>query len=172
MAHSEEIMSLLPVNMHKGNFGVWTYVPVDELDKVMRNERVEVVYNDNLKLKGRFGIVGVRTEELPEHLRSNFARQGRVSIVQVKVDEGQNIPLWSLADGTPVRIRMTNITLKKDTLRLDTSRLIFETGHGLTKRSKMLFDSVRCKRSNKRHTPECFNMRVSRKRTYHYTKGK
>lgn len=164
MAHSEEIMSLLPVNMHKGNFGVWTYVPIDKIDRVKRNYKVEVIYNDNMKLSGRFGIIGVRTEELPEDLRSNFARHGRVSIVQVKINEGQGIPLWALADGTPVRVRMKNFMLKGDILKADTSRLIFETGHGLTKKSRQLFDSVRHNKNNKRHTPDCFNMKVSRKK--------
>lgn len=164
MAHSEEIMSLLPINMHKGNYGVWTYVPMDKISKVMRNYKVQVIYNDEMTLAGRFGIVGVRTEELPEELRSNFARHGRVLIAQVRVDEGQSIPLWALADGTPVRIRMNNFTKKDARLERDNSRLIFETGHGLTRKSKLIFDSVMHNKANKRHTPQCFNVRVSRKK--------
>ncbi|MGN1376221.1 MAG: hypothetical protein ACI4V5_06680 [Prevotella sp.] len=142
MVHTEEIMSLQPVNLEKGNYEIFAYVPLDQISKIYRNTPVDIVYNDNMILKGRYGMIGMRTEELPEHLRSNFARQGRVSIVQIKIDEGQQIPFWVLADGNPVKIRMSNFDIKKRPVSKDTTHLFFQTGKGLINQSKNLFDSI------------------------------
>lgn len=151
LMHGDDIMSQLPINMHKGNHSVWAYVPTDELPKVKRNVEVDIIYNENVKLKGHFDLIGVRTEEMPENLRSNFARQSRVSMVSVVIHEGQEIPLWALADGTPVTIRKNNFYIEDKQKNIDTDRLRFHTGHGLTPQSKIIFDRMRRKKDNRRY---------------------
>lgn len=151
LMHGDDIMSQLPINMHKENHSVWAYVPTDELPTVKRNVEVDIIYNENVKLKGHFDLIGVRTEEMPENLRSNFARQSRVSMVSVVIHEGQEIPLWALADGTPVTIRKNNFYIEDKQKNIDTDRLRFHTGHGLTPQSKIIFDRTRRKKDNKRY---------------------
>lgn len=153
MFHAEEIMDILPVNIKRSNVSVWAYVPTDKVSKVKKSRRLEVLLGDEVKLKGSVGMIGVRTEDLPEHLRSNFARQGRVIIAQILVDKGQTIPLWCLADELPVRIRFANITLnRKEGYSQDTTILRFHTGDGLSEKSLPYFNKIRKSPNNKRHS--------------------
>jgi hypothetical protein len=158
MAHMENIMCSFSLNTNYNNFGVWVYIPLDKIDKVKRGDPVDVVFNDDYVLKGHFGIIGVRTEELPQNLRSNFDRQTRVSIAHVEIDEGQDVPLWMLADNDPVKVIVTNFRMAR---KQGHSQLHFKVGNGLTPESKIYFDSVVHQPSNFRriHCNERYQMK-------------
>lgn len=136
---SEEILSMLPTNIRRINYNVWCYVPSEDMPKIRKYKEVDIIVNDELKVRGEFGMVGVRTEELPSHLKSNFTRQGRVSIVQVKVLPGQVVPQWAIMDGLPVKVRINNLTQHGEPLNYDNS-MWFNMGHGMIEESKRFFN--------------------------------
>ena len=135
--HSEEIVSLQPIDPDKSNFSVFVYLAEDKVGRIRRDCNVEVFFSDEISAKARFGYIGLRTEELPEHLKSNFMRQGKVLIAKVNVLDNQELPFWTFTDNLPVRIRMPN--LNRWWYRSDMSgaaRIWIRTGRGVPKNSK------------------------------------
>jgi hypothetical protein len=81
-------------------------------------------------------MMGMHTEELPEHLRSNFMRSGRVLLALVELVQGQNIPYWAVTNRMPVKVRFTNLDLDADDPgRKKYHNIMMITGSGLTKSS-------------------------------------
>ncbi len=141
---SEQIMALMPLNINKSNFTVLAYVPEEKVMKIKRNRDVTIMFNEEVTAKGRFALVGARTEDLPSNLKSSFMRQARVLIAGVDVLPDQDLPFWAYADQLPVRIRIPNIKFfaRREDMR-DIFKLWLTTGKGLSDDSQEYLDSVR-----------------------------
>jgi hypothetical protein len=146
MFRTEEVLDIMPINSKKSNTSLWCYVPVEKIHQVKKGKRVTIDMGSDVTLQGEFGLVGVRTEELPKDLRSNFARQGRVMIAQVLVDTGQVVPFWCVTDGAPIRVSFPNF--RPSFNPKSGPDMFYVTGGGMTKESQMVFDKQRHNRKN------------------------
>lgn len=129
----EEILSKQHLNLEANNLKVVAYVPVDKMDKITNNSVAEVVVNSNVKFKASVAILGTRTEMIPENLRSYFSKKNTAVIAILTVEKGQTIPLWALASGMPVQVRIKNYNFGKEEVVKKTKPdyLWFTTGSGV-----------------------------------------
>lgn len=109
----EEILSKQHLNLEANNLKVVAYVPIGKMDKVDNNSRAEVVVNDDVRFRASVSVLGTRTELIPENLRSYFSKKNTAVIAILLLDPGQRVPLWSLASGIPVTVRIRNFNPPK-----------------------------------------------------------
>lgn len=129
----EEIMSKQHVNLEANNLKVVAYVPVSKMRNVNNNSRAEVIVNDDVKFKAHMSVLGTRTEMIPENLRSYFSKKNTAVIAILTLDKGQTLPLWSLASGMPVSIRIRNYNLTEEEKRKDRPDYHwYTTGRGIS----------------------------------------
>lgn len=125
----EDIISLQHLDLQANNLQVLAYIPIDKAHRINNNMSAEVIINDELSFSAHVVIKGVRSELIPEHLRSFFAKQNTALIAILEIDEGQIIPFWSATSGLPVKIRIKNIRFGDDrTIRDD--EMQYEVGRG------------------------------------------
>lgn len=104
----EEIMTKQHLNLEQNNLQVVAYVPVDKMDKVTNNSRAEIVVNGDVSFKAEVTVLGTRAEMIPENLRSYFSKKNTAAIAILHINRGQTVPLWALASGMPVAVRIKN----------------------------------------------------------------
>jgi hypothetical protein len=106
---TEEVMSMQYSNYSIANLGVMVYVPSDKVDYISRSSDVEVVVNRDITLKAHVKLLGLRVEDIPKHLLSNFSHDIDAVIAYLNFDQGQVVPYWVLNDNLPVRIRVNRL---------------------------------------------------------------
>lgn len=149
----EEIMTKQHLNLEANNLKVVAYVPVDKMSKITNNSKAEIVVNDEVSYKAHVSVLGTRTEMIPENLRSYFEKKNTAVIAILEIDPGQTLPLWSLAAGMPVEVRVKNYRFGKeeeDSVKTKPDYLWFTTGHGVMTEEKdgrlvPINDSIRVK---------------------------
>lgn len=104
----EEIMSKQHLNLEANNLKIVAYVPINKMNKINNNSKAEVVVNNDVKYNATVSVIGTRTEMIPENLRSYFSKKNTAVIAILTIDPGQRIPLWALASGLPVDVRVKN----------------------------------------------------------------
>jgi hypothetical protein len=104
----EEILRLQSLDLEACNLRIVAYVPSDKMDKINNSTKAEIIVNDELSFTGHTAIMGQRTAELPEHLRSNFSDKTVVPLTIFHVDDGQILPFWTLVNDLPVKVRIKN----------------------------------------------------------------
>lgn len=125
----EDIISLQHLDLQANNLQVLAYIPIDKAHRINNNMSAEVIINDELSFSAHVVIKGVRSELIPEHLRSFFAKQNTALIAILEIDEGQIIPFWSATSGLPVKIRIKNIRFG-DERTPQGDEMQYEVGHG------------------------------------------
>lgn len=88
----EDIISLQHLDLQANNLQVLAYIPIDKAHRINNNMSAEVIINDELSFSAHVVIKGVRSELIPEHLRSFFAKQNTALTAILEIDEGQIIP--------------------------------------------------------------------------------
>ncbi len=111
----EEIMSKQHLNLEANNLQIVAYVPIDKMRNVTNNSRATIIVNDDIEYRAHVTILGMRTEMIPEHLRSYFSKKNTAVIALLNLDPGQTIPFWSVASGLPVTVRIRNFHKWKET---------------------------------------------------------
>jgi hypothetical protein len=53
-------------------------------------------------------VLGLRTEEIPEALRSYFMKKNTAVMASLYIDKGQVLPFWAVTDGMPIKVRVKN----------------------------------------------------------------
>ncbi len=160
----EEILTKQHLNLEANNLKVVAYVPVDKMSKVTNNSVAEVVVNSDVSFKASVSVLGTRTEMIPENLRSYFSKKNTAVIAILTIDKGQTLPLWALASGMPVQVRIKNYNwlnkeseeekLKKLHPNGKPDYLWFRTGRGVqveTKQGRLVpIDSTQNKKMKKK----------------------
>jgi hypothetical protein len=132
----DPVLEMQSINLERSEARVMVYVPANKVKDMTLGRHVEVEFSDDLILEGTVAMMGMHTEELPEHLRSNFMRSGRVLLALVELVPGQNIPYWAVTNRMPVKVRFTNLDLDADDPgRKKYHNIMMTTGSGLTKPS-------------------------------------
>ena len=111
----ELLMTAQHLNLTDNNLHVVAYIPPDKIHNITYNSLAEIVVNENLSFDAHVSVIGMRTEEIPENLRSYFTKKNTALIAKLYIDYDHRIPFWSLASGLPVTIRIKNLdTWKSD----------------------------------------------------------
>lgn len=106
---TEEVMSMQYSNFSIANLGVMVYVPSDKVDYISKASEVEVLVNKDIKVKAHVKLLGLRVEDIPKHLLSNFSHDIDAVIAYLNFDKGQIVPYWVLNNNLPVRIRVNKL---------------------------------------------------------------
>lgn len=104
----EEILTKQHLNLEANNLHIVAYVPIDKMSRITNNSRATVIVNDDFEYAASVSIVGLRTDLIPENLRSYFSKKNTAVIALLQIDQGQTIPFWTVAQGLPVTIRIRN----------------------------------------------------------------
>lgn len=105
----EEIIDMQHLDLKDNNLQVVAYVPVNLTNRIKDNMPAKVYVNDDLNLAAHVVMTGVRSEDIPENLRSYFAKANKALIAILSIDEGQVIPFWSATSGLPVKVKIRNL---------------------------------------------------------------
>lgn len=105
----EEIIDLQHTDYRTCNLGVMAYVPSDKVKYMNNDGIVDVIINDEIILKARLSIIGMRVEDIPKHLLSNFSHEVDAVVAYFTFLPHQTVPFWVLTDNLPVRIRTNNL---------------------------------------------------------------
>lgn len=129
----ELILTSQHIDLTDNNLHVVAYVPIDKIDRITYKSVAEIVVNEEISFYAHVSILGARTEEIPEHLRSYFTKKSTALIAHLEIDHGQHIPFWSVASGLPVTVRVKNI----ETWRRNapSNYLWVDTGEGISRES-------------------------------------
>ncbi len=76
---------------------------------------------------------------IPENLRSYFSKKNTAVIALFDIDKDQTLPLWSLASGMPVSVRIKNYRWfreEEDTVKTKPDFLWFTIGKGVMTEEK------------------------------------
>ena len=106
--HEEGIIDLQHDDYAACNLGVLAYIPSNKVKYINKKGNVEIIVNDDIKLKARLSLLGVRVEEIPKHLVSNFSHDVDAVVAYFTFTPGQQVPFWVLTDNLPVRVRINN----------------------------------------------------------------
>ena len=106
--HKEGIIDLQHDDYAACNLGVIAYIPSNKVKYINKKGNVEIVVNDDITLKAKLSLLGMRVEEIPKHLVSNFAHDIDAVIAYFTFLPGQQVPFWVLTDNLPVRVRTNN----------------------------------------------------------------
>lgn len=126
----EEIVSLQQLNLQANNLSVLAYVPIDKADKIQNNQKAQIIINDKHTFNAHVTIKGVRSELIPENLRSFFTRENTALIAILEIDEGQVIPFWGATNGLPVTIRLKNYRMWGEE-EPHNNEMLYKVGHGV-----------------------------------------
>lgn len=147
----EQILQLVNLSYDKSNMQVIAWVPTQDMGKINNNTRADVIVNDDVSFKASVQLLGARTEDLPEELRNNLSHTYTTVMVVLKPDEDQELPLWTVVDRVPVRVRISNYD---NGYRDDGSDYWYIDNDGLTETSKKFFGLYREKNKGRyRYNP-------------------
>ncbi|MBO5444826.1 MAG: SPOR domain-containing protein [Muribaculaceae bacterium] len=126
----EDIIDMQHLDLKDNNLQVVAYVPVNLTNRIKDNMPAKVYVNDDLNFAAHVVMNGVRSEDIPENLRSYFARANKALIAILSIDEGQVIPFWSATAGLPVKVKIRNLFPWED--EPEVHRVMqYEVGKGL-----------------------------------------
>ena len=105
----EDIIETQSFNLEKDNVYVMAYVTPNRAKYLNRGFKATVIVNDDVNYTATVVSMGARTEEIPNAYRNNLSKDHIAAIAVLRIDDGQDIPFWSLVNGMPVLIRFNNL---------------------------------------------------------------
>lgn len=123
------------------NLGIVAYIPSNKVKYINKKGCVEVIVNDDITLKAELSLIGIRVEQIPKHLLSNFSHDVDAVIAYFTFLPGQKVPFWVLTDNLPVRVRTNNFQSEND----EFASRILEIGEN---NKVILSDSIKPKGGN------------------------
>ena len=131
----EGIIDMQHLDLKDNNLMVVAYVPVNLTSRIKDNMPAKIYVNDDLNFEAHVMMTGVRSEDIPENLRSYFAKANRALISILNIDEGQIIPFWSATSGLPVKVKIRNLFPWEDEPEVHRT-MLYEVGKGLILRDE------------------------------------
>lgn len=131
----EDIIDMQHLDLKDNNLMVVAYVPVNLTSHIKDNMPAKIYVNDELNFDAHVMMTGVRSEDIPENLRSYFAKANKALIALLNIDEGQIIPFWSATSGLPVKVKIRNLFPWEDEPEVHRT-MLYEVGKGLVLRDE------------------------------------
>lgn len=98
----------------------------------------DVIVNKDLVLKAKLQMVGLRVEEIPKHLQSNFSHDANAVVAVFTFKPNQRVPAWVMSNKLPVRIRVNKISAMLDPKPLPMYTIPVEKNQNVMRSSKLV----------------------------------
>lgn len=126
----EEILTLQHLNLEANNLQVIAYVPVNKIHRIDNTTKAKVIISDKISMQAHVSALGLRTETIPDNLRSYFTKNTVSIVASFRFEPNQTVPFWAVTSGLPVRIRIKNWDMRHKEKKSD-DYLWFTTHKGL-----------------------------------------
>ena len=107
----ENVIDLQHTDYKASHIGIMAYIPAHQVKYINNQKQVDIIVNDDIVLKAHMSILGLRVEDIPKHLQSNFSHDIDAVIAYFLFDKDQYVPFWVLNNHLPVRVRVHNDVL-------------------------------------------------------------
>ena len=135
---SDEVLTIQHTDYAACHLGIITYVPSDKIKYMESPDDADVIVNKDLVLKAKLQMVGLRVEEIPKHLQSNFAHDANAVVAVFTFKPNQRVPAWIMSNKLPVRIRVNKISAMLDPKPLPMYTIPVEKNQNVTRSSKLV----------------------------------
>lgn len=135
---SDEVMTIQHTDYAACHLGIITYVPNDMIKYMESPDDADVIVNKDLRLKAKLQMVGLRVEEIPKHLQSNFSHDANAVVAVFTFNPNQRVPAWVMSNRLPVRIRVNKISAMLDPKPLPMYTIPVDKNQNVTRSSKLI----------------------------------
>lgn len=135
---SDEVLTIQHTDYAACHLGIITYVPSEKIKYMESPDDADVIVNKDLVLKAKLQMVGLRVEEIPKHLQSNFSHDANAVVAVFTFKPNQRVPAWVMSNKLPVRIRVNKISAMLDPRPLPMYTIPVEKNQNVTRSSKLV----------------------------------
>ena len=104
-----EVMTIQFTDYQSCHLGVITYVPSNKVKFMECPDDADVIINSDLKLQAKLQMVGLRVEEIPKNLQSNFSHDANAVVAYFTFNGNQQVPAWVMSNKLPVKVRVNKL---------------------------------------------------------------
>lgn len=135
---SDEVLTIQHTDYAACHLGIITYVPSEKIKYMESPDDADVIVNKDLVLKAKLQMVGLRVEEIPKHLQSNFSHDANAVVAVFTFKPNQRVPAWVMSNKLPVRIRVNKISAMLDPKPLPMYTIPVDKNQNVMKSSKLV----------------------------------
>jgi hypothetical protein len=135
---SDEVLTIQHTDYAACHLGIITYVPSKKIKYIESPDDADVIVNKDLVLKAKLQMVGLRVEEIPKHLQSNFSHDANAVVAVFTFKPNQRVPAWVMCNKLPVRIRVNKISAMLDPKPLPMYTIPVEKNQNVIRSSKLV----------------------------------
>lgn len=135
---SDEVLTIQHTDYAACHLGIITYVPSEKIKYMESPDDADVIVNKDLVLKAKLQMVGLRVEEIPKHLQSNFSHDANAVVAVFTFKPNQRVPAWVMSNKLPVRIRVNKISVMLDPKPLPMYTIPVDKNQNVMRSSKLV----------------------------------
>ena len=135
---SDEVLTIQHTDYASCHLGIITYVPSEKIKYMESPDDADVIVNKDLVLKAKLQMVGLRVEEIPKHLQSNFSHDANAVVAVFTFKPNQRVPAWVMCNKLPVRIRVNKISAMLDPKPLPMYTIPVDKNQNVMRSSKLV----------------------------------
>lgn len=135
---SDEVLTIQHTDYAACHLGIITYVPSEKIKYMESPDDADVIVNKDLVLKAKLQMVGLRVEEIPKHLQSNFSHDANAVVAVFTFKPNQRVPAWVMSNKLPVRIRVNKICAMLDPKPLPMYTIPVDKNQNVMRSSKLV----------------------------------
>lgn len=135
---SDEVLTIQHTDYAACHLGIITYVPSEKIKYMESPDDADVIVNKDLVLKAKLQMVGLRVEEIPKHLQSNFSHDANAVVAVFTFKPNQRVPAWVMSNKLPVRIRVNKISAMLDPKPMPMYTIPVEKNQNVMRSSKLV----------------------------------
>ena len=135
---SDEVLTIQHTDYAACHLGIISYVPSKKIKYMESPDDADVIVNKDLVLKAKLQMVGLRVEEIPKHLQSNFSHDANAVVAVFTFKPNQRVPAWVMSNKLPVRIRVNKISAMLDPKPLPMYTIPVEKNQNVMRSSKLV----------------------------------
>ena len=98
----------------------------------------DIIINNDLELKAKLQMVGLRVEEIPKHLQSNFSHDANAVVAMFTFRPNQRVPAWVMSNRLPVRVRINKLSAMLDPRPLPMYTIPVDRNQNVVRSSKLI----------------------------------
>lgn len=135
---SDEVLTIQHTDYAACHLGIITYVPSEKIKYMESPDDADVIVNKDLVLKAKLQMAGLRVEEIPKHLQSNFSHDANAVVAVFTFKPNQRVPAWVMSNKLPVRIRVNKISAMLDPKPLPMYTIPVDKNQNVMRSSKLV----------------------------------
>lgn len=135
---SDEVLTIQHTDYAACHLGIITYVPSEKIKYMESPDDADVIVNKDLVLKAKLQMVGLRVEEIPKNLQSNFSHDANAVVAVFTFKPNQRVPAWVMSNKLPVRIRVNKISAMLDPKPLPMYTIPVDKNQNVMRSSKLV----------------------------------